>query len=168
MLRLSCPTENIFLIVYTNIFFWIEYGYRRRFNCYDSLLDKLGGNVNLQKELVDFKSDFHLTDVWRKKHPKERQVTWFNFDLTIACRLDKFFVSKNVSENTTACSIFPCVLSDHDFVSLHFNLSSFRVRGLGVWKLNNSLLQDLSFQDAIRKSINDQRAFLTSRSGGIF
>ena len=31
------------------------------FNCYDSPL-----------ELVDFKSDFHLTDVWRIKHPKER------------------------------------------------------------------------------------------------
>ena len=29
------------------------------FNCYDSPLDKRGGNVNLQKELVDFKSDFH-------------------------------------------------------------------------------------------------------------
>ena len=45
------------------------------FNCYDSPLDKLGGNVNLQKELVDFKSDFHLVDIWCKKHPKERQFT---------------------------------------------------------------------------------------------
>ena len=109
------------------------------FNCYDSPLDKLGGNVNIQKDLFDFKSDFHSTNVWREKHPKERQFTWFNFDLTIAC-LDKFFVSKNVNKNTSACNIFPCVLSDHDFVSVKFKLSSFRVRGPGVWKFNNSLL----------------------------
>ena len=64
-----------------------------------------------------------------------------------------------MSESTSVCNIFPCVLSDHDFVSLHFNLSSFRVRGPGVWKFNNSLLQDLSFQDAIRKSINDHLRF---------
>ena len=54
---------------------------------------------------------------------------------------------------------FPCVFSDHDFVSLCFNLSSFRARGPGVWKFNNSLLQDLSFQDAIRKSIDDHIRF---------
>ena len=48
------------------------------FNCYDSPLDKLGGNINLQKELSDFKSDFHLIDIWRKKHPKERHFTWFS------------------------------------------------------------------------------------------
>ena len=129
------------------------------FNCYDSPLDKLGGNINLQKELSDFKSDFHLIDIWRKKHPKERHFTWFNFDFKIACRLDKFLVSKNVSDNTSVCNIFPCVFSDHDFVSLCFNLSSFRARGPGVWKFNNSLLQDLSFQDVIRKSIDDHIRF---------
>ena len=68
-------------------------------------------------------------------------------------------VSKNVSENTSVCNVFPCVLSDHDFVSLHFNLSFFRVWGPGFWKLNNSLLQDLSFQDVIRKSIDDNISF---------
>ena len=73
-------------------------------------------------------------------------------------------VSKNVSKNTSACNIFPCVLSDHDFVSLNFKLSSFRVRGPGVWKLNNSLLQDLSFQDAIRKSINGHIRFQSAFS----
>ena len=114
-----------FLVPCMNIF---SLGLGGEFNCHESPLDKLGGNANLQKELLDFKSNFHLMDVWRKKQPKGRQFTWFNFDLTIACRLDKFFVSKNISENTSTCNIFPCVVSDYDFVSLKFNLSSLRVR----------------------------------------
>ena len=32
-------------------------------------------------------------------------------------------MSKTVSENTVACTIFPCVFSDHDFVSLNCDLS---------------------------------------------
>ena len=102
------------------------------FNCYDSPLDKIGENVNIQKELADFKSDFQLFNMWRKNHPKERQFTWFNFDLTIACRLGKLFVSKNLSENVSTCNILPCVQSDHDFVSLNLNLNFLRVRGPGV------------------------------------
>ena len=50
----------------------------------NSSLDKLGGNVNLQKELVDFKSDFHSS---RSEAGGERSevtnrvvfglITWF-------------------------------------------------------------------------------------------
>ena len=46
-------------------------------------------------------------------------------------------------------------MKTHDFVSLNCDFSSIRVRGPGVWKLNNSLLQDLSFRETIRTSIND-------------
>ena len=108
--------------------------------------------------------DFHLIDIWRKKHPRERSFTWFNFDKTIAGRLDKFLVSKSVSEKTSVCEIFPCVFSDHDFVSLNFNFSEIPARGPGVWKFNNSLLQDLSFRGVIRKSFYDHLRFQHSFS----
>ena len=61
--------------------------------------------------------------------------------------------------NRQVCENFPCVFSDHDFVSLDFNLSEIPARGPGVWKFNNSPLQDLGFRDAIRKSINDHLRF---------
>ena len=133
---------------------------RGDFNCYESPLDKLG-NVSVQKELTNFRVDFHFIDIWRKKHPRERSFTWFNFDRTIAGRLDKFLVSKSVSEKTSVCEIFPCVFSDHDFVSLNFNVSGIPARGPGVWKFNNSLLQDIGFRDAIRKSLDDHLRFNT-------
>ena len=129
------------------------------FNCYERSVDKFGGNVSSQKELTNFRTDFHLIGVWRKKHPREGQFTWFNCDKTIACRLDKFFVSKNISERTIACNIFPCVYSDHDFVSFNFNLSEVPARRPAICKFNNSLMQDLGFRDAIRKSINDHLRF---------
>ena len=47
------------------------------FNCYESPLHKYGGNVIFQKEFTDFKLDFHLNDVWRKKHPGIRHFSWF-------------------------------------------------------------------------------------------
>ena len=73
MLQLFWPIENIFFNnLHENFFLGTNLVIGGDFNCYDSLLDKLGGNVNLQKELVDFKSDFHLVDIWRKKHPRDR------------------------------------------------------------------------------------------------
>ena len=62
------------------------------------------------------------------------------------------------------CEIFPCVFADHDFVSLNFNLSEIPARCPGVWKLNNSLLQDLGLRDAIRKSFDDHLRFQRSFS----
>lgn len=39
------------------------------FNCYDSALDKLGGNVNINNKFKELKSTLHLVDVWRRSHP---------------------------------------------------------------------------------------------------
>ena len=44
------------------------------FNCVDSNQDKYGGNVDTgfvgTQELAKLKSDFYLTDIWRKKNPR--------------------------------------------------------------------------------------------------
>ena len=42
------------------------------------------------------------------------------------------------------CDIFPCVFSDHDFVILDYDIAALPLRGPGVWKFNNSLLDDES------------------------
>ena len=63
------------------------------FNCYDSDLDKFGGNVSLATYLSEFKSSFKFVDIWRRLHRRSRQLTWFNADHTIGSRLDKFFLS---------------------------------------------------------------------------
>ena len=47
------------------------------------------------------------------------------------------------------CKITPCLLSDHDFVSFVFEIPDTVKRGPGVWKFNNSLLDDKVFCDSI-------------------
>ena len=125
------------------------------FNCYESELDKFGGNANVTKHLSDVKSAFSLTDIWRKLHPRVCEFTWFNSDLSLASRLDKFYVSISLIDLCLSCSISPCHFSDHEFVSLEFNFSNFAPRGPGFWKFNNSLLDDDSFCAYMSDRISD-------------
>lgn len=125
------------------------------FNCYESALDKLGGNVNINNEFKELKSSFHLVDVWRRSHPGVREFTWFNSDYSIASRLDKFYLSSNIASLFLSSSIIPCCYSDHDYVNLHLDFSRFFPRGPGLWKFNNSLLDDPDFCDYVRSRIAD-------------
>ena len=80
------------------------------FNCYESQLDKFGGNVSVGKYLADFQKAFNLVDVWRRRNPKLRVMTWFNSDLSIGSRLDKFFLTQNLLQFVEKEDIMPCCL----------------------------------------------------------
>ena len=124
------------------------------FNCYDSLLDKMGGTARIDKSLSDLKSSCALRDAWRLKHPRERHFTWFNHNRTIASRLDSFLISRSLCGQISACKIWPCLRSDHDFVILDIELSGLLKHGPGVWKINNSLLEDEHFRSSIEDLID--------------
>ena len=104
--------------------------------------------------LTDLKSTNFLRDAWRLKHPRDRQFTWFNFDLSLASRLDSFLISRYLCAQVISCEIRPCVYSDHDFVYIEFNLNTADCRGLGVWRFNNSLLQDDKFCSSVSDLID--------------
>ena len=125
------------------------------FNCYENALDKFGRKVSVGGECHFLKSDFALVDAWHKLHPRAREFTWFNHDYSIASHLDKFFVSKDLFTSDCQCEIAPCPLSDHDFVSFVFEIPEAVKRGPGVWKFNNSLLDDMAFCDIVRNLIQD-------------
>ena len=82
------------------------------------------------------------------------QFTWFNSDLSIASRLDTFLTSRTLHEHIQNCEISPCTFSDHEFVSLVVDLSSFVQHGPGIWKLNNSLLSNEIFSQKICSAID--------------
>lgn len=128
-------------------------------NCYDSALDKFGGNVSLSTDLSSFKSCFNFIDAWHLKHARVSQCTWFNSDLSIGSRLDSFLVVRDLVSTLTSCEISPCVFSDHDFVTLDVDMSHVQDFGPGVWKFNNSLLEDRSYCDFITNLINQHLDF---------
>lgn len=114
-------------------------------NCYDSAMDKMGGPAAIDSRLSELKSVHALRDAWRLKHPRDRHFTWFKPDMSIGSRLDYFLISRCLCDQVLTCEIHPCVYSDHDFVYLELNLHNTTPRGPGVWKFNNSLLQDEFF-----------------------
>lgn len=125
------------------------------FNCYESDLDKFGGNANVCHAISEFKNNFHLTDIWRKLHPKSREFTWFNSDPSIASVLDKFYISSDLTQFVSSLSISPCCFSDHDSVALVINYPTRAPQGPGLWKFNNSLLSDTDFCDHLSSRISD-------------
>lgn len=56
--------------------------------------------------MSDFRSAFHLVDIFRKLHPRARESSWFNFDFCIGSRLDKFFISSNFVRFAQSCEIY--------------------------------------------------------------
>ena len=124
------------------------------FNCYDGHLDKMGGSVSIDIRLTDLKSVSFLRNAWRLKHPRDRQFTWVSSDFSIASRLDSFLISRYFCEQVVSCEIRPCVYPDHDFVYIELDLHSVSQRGRGVWKFNNSLLQDQKFCSSVSDLID--------------
>ena len=124
------------------------------FHCYDGHLDKMGGSVSIDIRLTDLKSVSFLRNAWRLKHPRDRQFTWVSSDFLIASRLDSFLISRYLCEQVVSCEIHPCVYPDHDFVYIELDLHSVSQRGRGVWKFNNSLLQDQKFCSSVSDLID--------------
>ena len=125
------------------------------FNCYESDLDKFGGNVKVCHAISDFKNNFHLIYIWRKLHPKSREFSWFNSDLSIASHLDKFYISSDLLQFVSSSFISPCCFSDHDSVILVINCPTRPPQGPGLWKFNNTLLTDTDFCEHLSSCISD-------------
>ena len=123
------------------------------FNCVENASDKHGGVFSQAKDLIDFRTQFKLIDIWRKLHGRQTECTWFNSDKSIGTRLDKFLIDPDLSANATTCEIIPFVLSDHDSVYLSLDLHDVYTRGPGIWRLNLDLLKDELFCSQISELI---------------
>ena len=110
-------------------------------------LDKTGGrpiddkNYAI-KEMQCLLKSFNLADVWREKNPNTRQYTWQNEN--IKCRLDYWFAPYNLV-NLSECSIKVAPVPDHRAVIMTVKSPRYQKRGPGFWRLNNSLLEDQTF-----------------------
>ena len=82
-----------------------------------------------------------------------------NSDFSIGSRLDSFLVAHELVNSLISCDISNCVLSDHDFDVLAFDISRVCDFGPGVWKFNNSLLDDRDYCDFISDLINQHLNF---------
>ena len=74
------------------------------FNCTISTLDKKGGRpIDSKKaslnELQSLIKTHNLLDSWCFKNPDKPGFTWANLSMKIQCRLDYFFISKQLKDH---------------------------------------------------------------------
>ena len=94
-----------------------------------------------------------LIDIWRIRNPDEFNYTWHKKSPNPICsRLDWLLINSNMQTCVNEADIFRCQHTDHDGITLVFNIDDFR-RGPGVWKFNNNHLKDQSFNEKMRKVI---------------
>ena len=121
------------------------------FNCVESIkLDTLAHAYSSQvevgcRELIDVCTSFNLYDSWRELHRLDRTFTWRNKTSTIASRLDRFYIPKQLSSNI---DFINCPYSDHDLVSATLDIKNCVITkncGKSYWKLNVSILEEDNF-----------------------
>ena len=71
----------------------------------------------------------------------------------VQSRLDFWLISTHLLYDVDNCKIYPGLKSDHSVVSLIMNIAGSTERGRGFFKFNNSLLQDKSYVDLIKDTI---------------
>ena len=122
------------------------------FNCVGNLgLDKKGGNKDKGnggwEQLVNIVNDFDLVDCFRHNNPTSKEYTWSSQG--ISCRLDRFYISKSLSNNINKMYHSLYSLSDHKLVLIDLLPSGNQKIGDSYWKFNATLLKDPDYVDCM-------------------
>ena len=118
-------------------------------------IDKKGGNPwkpTVSRDLLmTMMKEFDLVDVYREKNPTNKSYTYESKALKLRSRIDFFLIPQHqiswVEQIETVVSNAP----DHKAVKLKLNGSNNK-RGPGLWKFNNSLLDDEDYVTLIREN----------------
>ena len=136
------------------------------FNCVDSLpLDTLshapGSSTTIGSvELDSCVNAFGMKDQWRSDNPTLKAFTWSNRQGTLASRLDKVYISEDLTLLRQEHSFFP--YSDHRVVIAEIDIdypATRRKSSMG-WKLNTSVLKEEAYQVKIQRLINDSSTLI--------
>ena len=117
--------------------------------------DKKGGipwrPTLYRDKLIAIMDDIGLIDVFRKLHPNERSFTYESKSLEVRSRIDFFLVSKSVENWVVKTNTKVSNAPDHKAVVLDLKILSEK-RGPGLWKFNNSLVEDNKYVELIEKN----------------
>ena len=122
------------------------------FNCPLENIDKVGGkDISTKKKVIhlinELSNNLDLIDVWRLQNPTETRFTWSNNSGKIRCRLDYWLVSQRLIPSVNNTAIKSYFEADHSpiFIAFRQESKSGKSRGPGLWKFNNSLLENEDF-----------------------
>ena len=118
-------------------------------------IDKKGGSpwkpTASRDQLVTMMKEFDLVDAFRTKYPNKKSYTYESKALKLYSRIDFFLLPQHQIHWVEQIESLVSNAPDHRAVKLKFKCPNNR-RGPGLWKFNNSLLDDEGYVNLIRES----------------
>ena len=115
--------------------------------------DKLGGlpwkATSSINTLVDLMKELNLPDIYRELHPKSKSFTYVSKSLNLKSRIDYFLISRSLSCDVKQVEIRISIAPDHNAIFLSIDVKNDFSRGPGLWKFNNTLLEDNNYKELI-------------------
>ena len=93
-----------------------------------------------------------LIDAWIELNPNKRAFTWHKQNPHKFGRLDMFLISDHLRNIVASSSMLAGYRSDHSMITLHISTLQKR-RGPGLWKFNDSLIADDSYDKIVKDLI---------------
>ena len=93
--------------------------------------------------------ELNLIDRYQEKHPTTKSFTYESKPLNLKSRIDFFLISRPLSCNVKNVEIGMSIAPDHKSVFLNIEIENEFIRGPGLWKFNNSLLEDKNYKELI-------------------
>uniref|UniRef100_A0A803JE19 exodeoxyribonuclease III n=1 Tax=Xenopus tropicalis TaxID=8364 RepID=A0A803JE19_XENTR len=115
------------------------------------------------KNARDLLHKLALVDVWRAKHPRNREFTFHSPRHDMFSRIDYILTDRQTSAVTTKAWIGLQTWSDHAPVGIEID-SHKDSRHLAPWRLNESLITNIETQNQVKTSIQEYFKINTTQS----
>ena len=129
-------------------------------------VDKKGGSqwkpTSYRNQLISMMKEFSLIDVYRNLNPSKLCFTYESKALKLSSRIDFFLVSQPLANRVSHFDTLVSIAPDHKAIRVQLQLENDN-RGPGLWKFNNSLLED----EIYVKLITDSYAVIQNKYSGI-
>ena len=148
--------EKIFLPVLKNTTIRGEIIMGGDFNCVENIkYDRINGigksyHVKAAQTLQPYLKTKELKDIWLKQNnEKNGGFTWFNHNKTIASRIDRIYLQKNLTNLVKEVYTAKPQFTDHKAVIVKIP-SITGSKGEGFWKLNTTVLGQKEYNNKIQ------------------
>ena len=126
---------------------------------FDTSLDSYRGKPTLKNKsiakFIELKKKFGLCDIWRIRNPKTKIFTFRQKHDSglIQRRLDYLYISNSMQVSVENTDVLASLLTDHSPVTFSCFKNEESNRGRGLWKFNNSLIENEEYVLQMKKFI---------------
>ena len=128
---------------------------------FDTSLESYGGKPTLKKKsiakFIELKEKFDLCDIWRITNRKAKRCTFRHKRVSglIQRHLKYFYIFNSLQVSVKNINVLASLLTDHWPITISCLKNEESNRGIGLWKFNNRLIENLEYISQVKKFILD-------------